>query len=40
MIIPDGISMKKSNEKCFDALEGTGFTAKEISKRLKEIYGG
>ena len=32
--------MKKSNEKCFDVLEGTGFTAKEISKRLKEIYGG
>lgn len=31
--------MKKSNEKCFDTLEGTGFTAKDISKRLKEIYG-
>ena len=32
--------MKKSNEKCFDALEGTGFTEKDISKKLKEIYGG
>lgn len=31
--------MEKSNEKCFDVLEGTGFTEKDISKKLKEIYG-